>query len=66
MRSIGGLLLLFGIGSLVLDYFNIVFKVIAWIPSVVGEGNETWVYIGLAVVGAILYFLGNSDDEGEE
>lgn len=58
MKQIGGLLLFFGLGSMVLYFLQMEFILLQWIDM---WGTETgWaIRIGLAVVGAILFFIGS-------
>ena len=56
MKQIGGLLLFFGLGSMVLYLLEMEFIVLQWIDT---WGVETgWaIRIGMAVIGAILLFV---------
>ncbi len=63
MKSIGGLLLLFGLGSIVLNYLGREFTLLSWIDSWGPEAGWA-IRIGMAVVGAGLWFVGNMA-EGE-
>jgi hypothetical protein len=70
MKSIGGLLLLFGLGSIVLNYLGREFALLSWIDSWGPEAGWA-IRIGMAVVGAGLWFVGNmvevpSAEEREE
>jgi hypothetical protein len=58
MKLIGGLLLLFGVGSMVLYFLGMEFTLMQWIDN---WGSETgWaIRIGMAVVGAVLFFIGS-------
>lgn len=61
MKSFGSFLAIIGILAIVLDFFGRVPKVLFWIY----EWGETvaWIIkIGLVVLGAILYFVGNSSE----
>jgi hypothetical protein len=57
MKSIGGILLLFGLGSIALHFFNMEFRLLSWIEN---WGLEIgWaIRIGLAVLGLALLILG--------
>ena len=57
MQGIGGLLVLWGIGSFVLPYFNIQFLLIGWIDNW-GPGVGNGIRIAMIVVGGILWLLG--------
>ncbi len=57
MKQLGGLLVLFGIGSIVLNYMNYEFIVMMWIDN--WGTNIGWgIRIATIVVGAILFFVG--------
>lgn len=61
MKSIGGLLVLLGAGSFVLHFMNMEFKLLGWVDNWgVGAGNG--ICIGMIVVGAILWYLGHSNE----
>ncbi len=57
MKNIGGILLLFGLGSIALHFFNMEFRLLSWIEN---WGPEVgWaIRIGLAVLGLVLLILG--------
>lgn len=57
MQGIGGLLVLWGIGSFVLPYAGIQFMLISWIDNW-GPGVGNGIRIAMIVVGAILWLLG--------
>jgi hypothetical protein len=57
MRSIGGLMFFYGVGSIVLYFINYEFIILSWMNRL--DDPLPWVIrIGLAVVGAILWFVG--------
>jgi hypothetical protein len=58
MKQIGGLLLFLGVGSMVLYFLQMEFMLLQWIDN---WGFETgWaIRIGMAVIGAILFFIGS-------
>ncbi len=57
MRSIGGLLFILGAGSIVLYYLHYEFIVLSWMNRL--DAPLPWVIrIGMAVIGAILWFVG--------
>lgn len=64
MKSIGGYLFLFGIGSIILDFLNMQFKLLMWIDNW-GPTAGWSIRIGLAVVGAALWFLGRNKQQDE-
>ena len=61
MKRIGRFLLIFGIGSVVLYFLNMQFIILAWVDM---WGPEVgWaIKIGMIVVGAALWFLGNKQE----
>lgn len=62
MKSIGGLLLLFGLGSIVLYFLNMNFKLLMWIEN--WGPNVGWgIRIGMAVVGAILFIVASKQSQ---
>lgn len=58
MKLIGGLLLFFGLGSIILYFLEMQFTLMQWVDN---WGSETgWaIRVGMAVVGAILFFIGS-------
>jgi hypothetical protein len=63
MKKFGGTLFFFGVGSIVLYFFNMQFIILAWID--LWGPTIGWVIRGaLTIVGAILWFLGRNE-EGE-
>lgn len=59
MKTIGGYMFIFGIGSIALHFFNMEFVILSWI--------DTWgptvgwaIRGGLAIVGAALWLICNS------
>lgn len=61
MKRIGRFLLIFGIGSVVLYFLNMQFIILAWVDM---WGPEVgWaIKVGMIVVGAVLWFLGNKQE----
>jgi hypothetical protein len=59
MQGFGGLLVLLGAGSFVLDYINMQFILLSWVNNW-GTSVGTGIRIGMIVVGAILWFIGKS------
>jgi hypothetical protein len=57
MTKIGGILLFFGIGSIVLNYMGMEFQILMWIDNW-GLSTGMAIRIGFAVLGAILLILG--------
>lgn len=58
MKLMGGLLLFFGLGSIILYFLEMQFTLMQWVDN---WGSETgWaIRVGMAVVGAILFFIGS-------
>ena len=61
MKNIGGLLVLLGAGSFVLNMMGREFMLIAWIESW-GPTVGVAIRIGLIVVGVALWFMGNKKE----
>ncbi|MCL1636092.1 hypothetical protein M2650_15830 [Luteimonas sp. SX5] len=62
MKSIGGLMLLLGLGSFVLHYMNMEFKLLMWVDNW-GPTVGTAIRVGLIVVGGLLWFVGNKREK---
>jgi hypothetical protein len=62
MKSIGGLMLLLGLGSFVLHFMNMEFKLLSWVDNW-GADVGVGIRIALIVVGGILWFLGNKREK---
>lgn len=62
MKSIGAVLVLLGAGSFVLNMLDRQFVVLSWIDNW-GSQVGTAIRIGLIVIGAVLWFMGNSRKE---
>ncbi len=58
MKSIGGLLFFLGLGSFVLHYMNMEFKLLMWVDNW-GPTTGTLIRIGMIVVGGGLWLLGH-------
>lgn len=58
MKSIGGYMFFFGVGSIVLYFLNMEFILLAWI-DLWGETLGWAIRIGLAVVGGALWLFGH-------
>lgn len=62
MRSIGGLMFFFGVGSIVLHFMERNFTVLSWIDN--WGPNVAWaIRIGFAVVGGGLWLAGGKSDD---
>jgi hypothetical protein len=62
MKSLGIYMFLFGIGSMVLYFLGREFVVLSWIEN--WGPNVGWgIRIGLAVVGAALFFFGKQKED---
>lgn len=55
----------FGLFSIVLNFFDRVPTILMWIYNW-GEGVAWGIKIGLIVVGAVFFFMGNAEEEPEE
>jgi hypothetical protein len=62
MKSIGGYLFFFGLGSIILNFLNMEFKLLMWIDNW-GPTVGWSIRIGLLVLGAVLWLLGRSKQE---
>lgn len=64
MKNIGGLMVLLGLGSIVINLIGYEFRLVSWMDNwgtTVGYALK----IGLAVIGAILWFIGNKQESSE-
>jgi hypothetical protein len=62
MRNIGSAMLFFGIGSIVLNFIDMQFVILAWIDM--WGPTVGWVIKGaLIIVGAILFFVSGKKEE---
>jgi len=61
MKGIGGLLVLLGAGSYVLQMMEREFIVLSWIDNW-GPTVGTVIRVGMIVVGAALWFMGNKKE----
>ena len=62
MGQIASFLLLFGIGSIVLNFFNYEFMLLSWIDNW-GTTAGWAIRISMIVVGAVLFFLSKGEQE---
>ncbi len=62
MKSIGGLMLLLGLGSFVLHFMDMEFKLLSWVDNW-GADVGVGIRVALIVVGGILWFLGNKREK---
>ena len=60
MQKLGIYLMLFGIGSIILNSFGLEFKILMWL----GEGYTSRIII--AAVGLLLVIIGNSNNKNSE
>lgn len=61
MKGIGGLLVLLGAGSFVLNMLDREFTIISWIDNW-GPTVGMAIRVGMIVVGAALWFMGNKKE----
>ena len=59
MKTIGTYKAIFGILAIILNFFNAVPRLLAWIYNW-GEGVAWGIKIAFVIVGAILYFIGKN------
>ncbi|QHI35536.1 hypothetical protein IMCC3317_08820 [Kordia antarctica] len=64
MKTIGMYLAIFGIGSIILSFMNMQFTLLMWIDNW-GETTGWAIRIGMTFVGAILFFIGLSQQEAD-
>ena len=62
MKTIGTYMAIFGILAIILNFFNAVPRLLAWIYNW-GEGEAWGIKIAFVIVGAILYFIGKNQQE---
>ena len=65
MQGIGGFLVLLGAGSFVLNFMGLEFRYLMWIDTW-GEAVGIAIRIGLIVVGAALWLIGQSATGDED
>ena len=64
MKSLGGLLFIFGAGSFVLNLLGMEFKLLGWIDNW-GATTGIAIRFGLVVVGAALWFVGRKREASQ-
>lgn len=63
LRSIGGLMFFYGVGSIVLNFLHYEFTIMSWMNRM--EEPVAWaIRIGLAVLGAVLWLAGKPKKQG--
>ncbi|MDM1299032.1 hypothetical protein HXZ94_11060 [Empedobacter falsenii] len=62
MKTIGTYMAIFGLLAIVLNFFNAVPRLLAWIYNW-GDGVAWGIKIAFVIVGAILYFMGRKQEE---
>lgn len=62
MKTIGTYMAIFGLLAIILNFFNAVPRLLAWIYNW-GEGVAWGIKIAFVVIGAILYFMGRKQEE---
>jgi hypothetical protein len=65
MKSLGGLLFFFGLGSFVLNYLGREFTLLSWIDNW-GPTTGVAIRVGLIVVGAVLWFVGRKREGAQQ
>ena len=58
MKKLGGYLLFFGIGSILLNFIHMQFILLSWVDTW-GVSTGWAIRIGLIVLGAVLFFIGS-------
>jgi hypothetical protein len=61
LKSIGGYMFFFGIGSIILNFLNMEFMILSWIDNW-GVSVGWMIRIGLAVVGGALWVIGRKQE----
>ena len=64
MKTVGTYLFIFGLGSIILYFMNMQFKLLMWIDNW-GDTVGWGIRIGMVVVGAALFFFGRSQEASE-
>lgn len=62
MKTIGTYMAIFGLLAIVLNFFNAVPRLLAWIYNW-GEDVAWGIKIAFVIVGVILYFMGRKQEE---
>ncbi|TGN29730.1 hypothetical protein [Empedobacter tilapiae] len=62
MKTIGTYMAIFGLLAIVLNFFNAVPRLLAWIYNW-GDGVAWGIKIAFVIIGAILYFMGRKQEE---
>ena len=62
MKSIGGLMFVLGLGSFLLHFLNMEFKLLSWVDNW-GPTAGTAIRVGLVVVGGALWLLGSKREK---
>lgn len=61
MKTIGGYMFFFGVGSIILHFLNMQFLILSWIDT--WGATTGWAIRGaLSVVGAVLWLVGNAQE----
>jgi hypothetical protein len=64
MKQVGGFLFFFGVGSIVLYFINMQFIIMSWVDHW-GPTVAWMIRIAMAVVGGVLWLLGNKAESAE-
>ncbi|WP_346882727.1 hypothetical protein [uncultured Algibacter sp.] len=62
MKKIGGYIAIFGVLAIVLPFFNLQLRLLTWIDNW-GETVSWAIKIGLIVIGAVLFLMGNKEED---
>lgn len=64
MKSLGGLLFIFGLGSFVLNFLGMEFTLLSWIDNW-GPTTGFAIRVGLIVIGGALWLLGRKQEAAQ-
>jgi hypothetical protein len=64
MKKIGLYLVVFGLGSLLLNLFGYEFRLLMWLDTW-GESVGMGIRVGTAVIGAVVWFVGFKSEQSE-
>ncbi len=60
MRQLGAILVIFGLGSFILNMMGLEFTLLAWIDNW-GRATGTGIRFGMIALGAVLFFMSRDD-----
>lgn len=65
MKTLGGYLFFFGLGSILLHFANMEFKILSWIENW-GPTTGWAIRAALLIVGAVLWFIGRNIESNNQ